>query len=156
MNGSTRLWVPRLYHVVTPAFIALDCFAGVNVRVAVLDGMPLYKGLYYGLCVVCGAAVCLLPQSTIVVALFESTVNILITVLGIFRPYMEAIGQFDNILEVDLQGLSLFDTRQAVNLLMAAGIAAFTFIHAGRALSDRFEQVVRGQPPERPPRLGER
>jgi hypothetical protein len=149
MSELGRYSIPRLYYLATPAFILLDYFAGFNVRVAVLDDMPAYKGLYYGFCVACGAAVFLLPQSSIVVALFESTANIFITVLAIFRPYLETIRQFDNILEVDLQGLSMFDTPQAVNLLMAGAVAAFAFMQANNALAQRFERATRGQPPER-------
>ncbi len=151
MNAAGRYSIPRLYYLATPAFILLDYFAGVNVRVAVLDNMPAYKGLYYGFCVACGAAVFLLPQSSVVVALFESAVNICITVLAIFRPYLETIRQFDNILEVDLQGLSMFDAPQAVNLLMAGVIAAIAFLQANKTLAERFRQATRGQSPERVP-----
>jgi hypothetical protein len=36
MEPSGRYSIPRLYYLVTPAFIARDYWMGVNVRVAVL------------------------------------------------------------------------------------------------------------------------
>ena len=74
MGESMRYSVPRLYYRVTPGFILLDYFAGLNVRVAVLDDLP-----------------------------------------------------------------------HIVNLLLAAGIAAFAFLQRNKALSDRFEAATRGR-----------
>ena len=138
MSGFVRYSIPRWYYLVTPAFILLDYFGGINVRVAVLDSMPVYKSLYYGFCVLCGVAVYFLPEYAAVVALFESPVNLLITILGIFLPYFERLKQFDDILNTNWSPGPDLSTQYVTNLLLAAGISAFAFLHANKALSDRF------------------
>ena len=70
MGLRGRISIASLYYYATPVFILLDYFGGVNVRVAVLDAMPLYKNLYYGFCILCGVGVYALPRLTPVVALF--------------------------------------------------------------------------------------
>ena len=72
MSGLVRYSIPRLYYLVTPAFILLDYFGGINVRVAVLDDMPVYKNLYYGFCVLCGVAVYFRARSRILVSVVET------------------------------------------------------------------------------------
>jgi len=89
MNDSTRYSIPRLYYFVTPAFILLDYVWGINVRVAVLDEMPLYKNLYYGLCILCGVIVFVRPRLSALVALAESSVILLLTLVGVFWPYVQ-------------------------------------------------------------------
>jgi hypothetical protein len=145
VGGLVRYSIPRLYYLVTPAFILLDYLGGVNVRVAVLDGMPVYKNLYYGFCVLCGVAVYFLPEYAAAVALFESPVNLLISILGLVLPYFERIKQFDAILNTDWSPMPDFGTRYVTNLLLAAGVSTFAFLQANKALSDRFEAATRPQ-----------
>jgi hypothetical protein len=145
MSGLVRYSIPRLYYLVTPAFILLDYFGGISVRVAVLDGMPVYKNLYYGFCVLCGVAVYFLPEYAAIVALFESPVNLLVTILGIVVPYFERLKQFDDILSTNWTPVPDFSTEYITNLLLAAGISSFAFLHANEALSDRFEAAGRSQ-----------
>jgi hypothetical protein len=148
MSGLVRYSIPRLYYLATPAFILLDYCGGLNVRVAVLEGMPLYKNLYYGFCILCGVAVYFLPEYSAVVALFESPVNFLITILGIVLPYFDRLKQFDDILNADWRPVPDFGTEYVTNLLLAAGISAFAFLQSTRVLSDRFE--VAAHPQETP------
>lgn len=145
MNRFVRYSIPRFYYLVTPAFILLDYFGGINVRVAALDGVPVYKSLYYGFCVLCGVAVYFLPEYAAIVALFESPVNLLITILGIFLPYFERLKQFDDILNTTWSPVPDFSSQYVTNLLLAAGISAFAFLHANKALCDRFEAAARPQ-----------
>ncbi len=137
-----RYSIPRLYYLVTPAFILLDYLGGINVRVAVLEGMPLYKNLYYGFCVLCGVAVYFLPEYAAVVALFESPVNLVITILGLVVPYVETIKQLDDVLNARVIAAPELTMPYVVNLLLAAGISTCAFLHANKALSDRFEAAT--------------
>jgi len=134
-----------LYYLITPVFILLDYCGGINVRVAVLDDMPVYKNLYYGFCVLCGVVVYLLPQWSAVVALFESPVNLVITILGVILPYVERIKQSDDILTTGWKPTLGLSTEYVTNLLLAAGIATFAFLQANKTLSDRFEAATRPQ-----------
>ena len=78
--------ITSLYYYITPLFVVFDYLGGINIRVAVLDSMPFYKNLYYGFCILCGIGMFALPRYTPLVALFESTINILLIVLAVFIP----------------------------------------------------------------------
>ncbi len=146
MNESMRYSIPRLYYLVTPAFIALDYAVGVNVRVAVLDDLPQYKNLYYGFCILCGLAVWFLPQYSVVVALLESPVNLLITVLGMFLPYIENLQRVAT-LDGDWKAAETFSVEGYTNLMIAGIIAVIAFHQSCEILSRRFQEAIRGQPP---------
>ncbi len=127
MVRLARHVVPRFYYYATPAFILLDYFGGINVRVAILDSSPVYKNLYYGFCIVCGVGVFALPRLTPVVTLFESSILFLMTVLSIYLPYIRFITQTDDILSADMSTVAGFDVPCIVNLVLAAGMAAIGF-----------------------------
>ncbi|MBN2130353.1 MAG: hypothetical protein JW741_12695 [Sedimentisphaerales bacterium] len=120
MNDSTRYSIPRLYYFVTPAFILLDYVWGINVRVAVLDEMPLYKSLYYGLCILCGVIVFFRPGFSAVVALAESSVILLLTLVGVFWPYVQIATLPEEEFDAALAG---FTIQRVVNLFLAGFIA---------------------------------
>jgi len=129
-----RYSIPSIYYFMTPVFIVLDYLFGINVRVTVLDAMPRYKYLYYGFCLFCGIGMYVLPRCTPVVALFESTLNILLVVLTVFLPYIKMVSQFDNILDADWQPASVFTLQHMFNLILAGTVAAFAFYGSLRAL----------------------
>lgn len=136
METRGRLSISSVYYFITPAFIVLDYVWGINVRVAVLDGMPLYKNLYYGFCILCGVVVYILPWLSAGVALFESIIMIIMTVLGFFLPYVRLLNSGGDILNTDLRVFGEFGVPNATNFVMALAIAAISF-HAGiRALED--------------------
>jgi len=89
--------------------------------------MPLYKNLYYGFCILCGVFVYALPRLTPVVALFESSINFLMTILAVFMPYIQFITKTDDFLTADLPTKAGFDTPHIVNILLAGGIAILGF-----------------------------
>jgi len=120
MDDSMRYLIPRLYYFWTPAFILLDYVWGINVRVAVLDEMPLYKNLYYGLCILCGVIVYFRPRSAALVALVESSVILLLTLIGVFWPYVQIAALPEEDLDVVLAG---FTIQRVVNLFLAGFIA---------------------------------
>jgi hypothetical protein len=127
MSLHTRSTIPKLYYYITPIFILLDYVWGISIRVAVLDSMPPYKNLYYGFCILCGIFVYALPRFTPVVALFESSINFLMTVLAVFMPYIHFITKTDDFLTADLPTAAGFDTPHIVNILLAGGIAILGF-----------------------------
>jgi hypothetical protein len=127
MGFRDRFSIPSLYYYVTPVFILLDYVGGVSVRVAVLDSMPLYKNLYYGFCILCGVGVYALPWLTPVVALFESSINFLMTVLAVFLPYIRFITETDDVLTAPLPTVAGFDAPHIANILLAGGIAVLGF-----------------------------
>jgi hypothetical protein len=127
MKIDSRHSMTNLYYYGTPLFILMDYFGGISVRVAVLDSMPLYKNLYYGFCVLCGVGMYALPRCTPIVALFESSINILLIVLAVFLPYVQTVLQSDNILDSNWEAASAFAIPRIVNLVLAGTVAIFAF-----------------------------
>jgi len=141
MNDSTRYSIPRLYYFVTPAFILLDYVWGINVRAAVLDEMPLYKNLYYGLCILCGVIVFVRPRLSALVALAESSVILLLTLVGVFWPYVQIAMLPEEEFDAALAG---FTVQRVVNLFLAGFIA---LVGIGKGYQ-AFRTLRRGVPPE--------
>jgi len=140
MGIRGRYSIASLYYYATPVFILLDYFGGVSVRVAALDSMPFYKNLYYGFCILCGVSAYALPWLTPVVALLESSINFLMTVLAVFMPYFRFITETEDVLTAPLPTVAGVDTPHIVNILLAGSIAVLGFHGSLRAMG------VGGQP----------
>jgi hypothetical protein len=120
-----------VYYWLTPAFWALDAFAGTNLRAAALEGHPGWKALYYLFCLGCGVALWLRPAWTRIVGLTESSVNILVLVLGMMVPYFQLIDRLAA--REAVIDLSPFGVEKAVSLVLSGAIWAIAFRkHAAR------------------------
>jgi hypothetical protein len=84
-----------VYYLATPAFALCDWIFDWNVRVAALDGHPALKNSYYAICTAAGVLTYWRPSLSRVVGLAESSVNILLLVLGVMLPYYSLIGSFN-------------------------------------------------------------
>ena len=128
-GNNYKNYLIRWYFYITPIFIVLDYCLGLNVRVAVLDSMPMYKNLYYGFCVLCGVSMFIIPRYSAVVALFESIVNLMMLVFGIFSQYIRTITTFiDNVLGADFKAIEdSLRTESMVNLAIVAFCLILTF-----------------------------
>jgi hypothetical protein len=126
MRRPTRYAIPKFYYLLTPAFMLLDYAGGVNVRAAVLDTWPVYKNLYYGFCILCGILVFVVPRASGVVAISESLIIIVVTMVGLFLPVLEAIEHVAT-LEGDWGAAESFGFEHATNLGMAFTIAIVAF-----------------------------
>jgi len=92
---SGRATLTSAYYLATPAFALCDWIFHWNVRVAALDGRPALKNAYYAVCTAAGALTYWKPSLSRVVGLVESSVNILLLVLGVMLPYYSLIGSFN-------------------------------------------------------------
>jgi len=119
--------IPRFYYYLTPVFILLDYLGVANIRVGVLDSMPLQKNLYYGFCVVCGIAVFVLPRCSSVVGLLESSINVLMTVLVLYMPYIRFISETEDILTREMPEVAGVQDPLIGNLIIAGSIAVISF-----------------------------
>ena len=149
MRTYKRHFIPRWYYYATPLFILLDYLAGINVRVAALDSMPLYKNAYYGFCILCGLCIYILPKYSPIVALFESGINFMMTILLLFLPYAILISNTEDVLSQDWSLPQMFTAQRIVNLTLAGFVAVFAF----RASIHRVEAdfAPTEQPPKPPP-----
>jgi hypothetical protein len=130
----------KWYFYITPLFILLDYIFGINVRVSALETMPLYKNLYYGFCILCGICMYIIPRYSAVVALFESTINIMMLVLGIYLPYIRTITTLmDDVLGVDFKALEeLLKVQPMVNLFIVAFCLLLTFRKSIETIAESF------------------
>jgi len=139
MSIGYRNSVARWYFYITPLFILLDHFGGVNVRVSALDSMPLHKNLYYGFCILCGICMYIIPRYLAVVALFESSINFLMIVLGIFLPYVQYILYVDDILNADFKAMEAsINAQSIVNLFIVGSCVILTFRKSIETIKEGF------------------
>jgi len=127
MERLARHVIPRFYYYITPLFILLDYFFGINVRAAILDTMPLYKNIYYGFCIMCGVGVFVFPRLTPVVTLFDSTASILGIVLTVYLPYIRFITQTDDVLNTDMPMAAGISIPCTINLILVGVMAIIGF-----------------------------
>ena len=130
----------RWYFYITPMFILLDYILGINIRVSALETMPLYKNLYYGFCILCGICIYIIPRYSAVVALFESSINIMMLVLGIFLPYIRTItALMDDVLGADFTALEeSLKVQPMVNLFIVASCLILTFRKSIETIAESF------------------
>jgi hypothetical protein len=75
------------YYLATPVFVLMDFVWGVNIRVSALDDTPALKYAYYALCLAFGGVTSMRPGLSSVVGVVESSLNVLLLVLGMMLPY---------------------------------------------------------------------
>jgi hypothetical protein len=120
----------------TPAFIVLDYVGGINVRIAALDTMPSHKNFYYGFCIVCGLLAFFQPRVSMIVAIFESSIIILITLRSLLMPVLAVIGGASDI-SGDWSLIEAFDLELAINLVIAGTIGVVALRTNVKALTGR-------------------
>ncbi len=64
------------YYAATLLFLAVDFLVGFNIRLSFLDGLPVWRGLYYVVCFICFILIWKRPTWAALVAVCESTLNI--------------------------------------------------------------------------------
>lgn len=94
VNPPDRYRLLQLYYLSgTPLFVLLDLMFGANIRVAALEPYPVLKYGYYLVCLGCGVLTRAVPHLSAAVALIESSLNVLLLILGAFVPYFRLIEQ---------------------------------------------------------------
>ncbi len=140
MNFDFRNSFSRWYFYITPLFILLDYILGINIRVSALETMPLYKNLYYGFCILCGICMYIIPRYSAVVALFESIINFMMLVLGIFLPYIRTItALMDDVLGADFTAMEeSLKVQPMVNLFIVGSCLILTFRKSIETIAESF------------------
>ena len=142
MSIGYRNSIARWYFYITPLFILLDYFGGVNVRVSALEAVPLYKNLYYGFCILCGICMYIVPRYSAVVTLFESIINFGMIVFSIFMPYIQNIQNMiyaEDILNADFKAMEAsLNAQPIVNLLIVGSCVILTFRKSVETIAEGF------------------
>ena len=139
MSIGYRNSIARWYFYITPLFILLDYFGGVNIRVSALESWPLYKNLYYGFCILCGVCMYFIPRYSAVVTLFESIINFGIIVFSIFMPYIRNMIYAEDILNADFKAMEAsINAQSIVNLLIVGSFVILTFRKSIETIAEGF------------------
>ncbi len=139
MSIGYRNSIARWYFYITPLFILLDYFGGVNVRVSALEAVPLYKNLYYGFCILCGICMYIVPRYSAVVTLFESIINFGMIIFSIFMPYIQNMIYAEDILNADFKAMEAsLNAQPIVNLLIVGSCVILTFRKSVETIAEGF------------------
>jgi hypothetical protein len=131
MTAALR-WV-AIYYWLTPAFWLIDHWFGANLRTAAFDGHPGWKTLYYLFCMSCGILLWVKPSWTRAVGVTESSLNLLVLLLGFVLPYLRLLDRLAG--GADAVDASAFTVERAMSFLLSGLICAFSFYsHAGARL----------------------
>jgi hypothetical protein len=114
----------RRYYLLTPLFIVLDALFGLNIRVPGLAS-PELRYLYYGLCLLCALACYWRNRYSALIAMAESSVNLLILLAVVMFPIVR-LGDLAGDTAVDA-GISGYTV---VNFLLTGGILLSVFYSA--------------------------
>jgi len=124
----------RLYYLATPAFAVAD-WLGANVRAVGLAGHPEWRAVYYAVCTLAGALLYLRPRWSDAVGLGEASVNVLLLVLAVFVPYLDAVS---TVAAGGLPPSSLpFTAGFILNFLLSGTVWTVVFQQRVTALSGR-------------------
>jgi len=116
-------WIRR-YYLLTPLFIVLDALFGLNVRVSGLAS-PELRYLYYGLCLLCALACYWQSRYSVLIAIAESSVNLLILLAGVMIPIVH-LGD----LAGDAAANAGISGYNVINFLLSGGILLSVFYSA--------------------------
>jgi hypothetical protein len=81
----SRLHLLQIYYLGTPVFFLLDVLWQARIRVSFVKDTSL-RYAYYLFCLLCGLVSYLCPHLAALVGLFESSLNIVLLVLGALLP----------------------------------------------------------------------
>jgi hypothetical protein len=122
-----RNWI-SFYYLGTPLFVLLDLFFGLSFRISGL-GDPADRFAYYGLCIACALGVIFRPQYSSLIALGESSVNLLILLLSVMLPII----YLGNLESGGTNPVGL-DNNRLLNFLLSGSILLTAFYSAQHKL----------------------
>ncbi|HYT31421.1 MAG TPA: hypothetical protein VEO37_02405 [Thermoanaerobaculia bacterium] len=125
------------YYLATPLFALLDWIFGWNVRAAGLSGQPGLRSAYYAVCTGAGVITALRPSLSRFVGLVESSVNILLLILGVLLPYWAIVNQAG-------EGVSAAALPFTFNRLVNFLISGFMWVHVFHQSVDSLAGESRG------------
>ena len=119
------------YYAATLIFLLLDYFAGINVRVAFLEGLPSGRIAYYAICFVCFALIIWRPAWATLIGTFESLVTLIALIFGMAVRVMIPNA---SIIE---ENVAIVTAEQIINFLIAGSIAYYSWVRGMKRLTGR-------------------
>ena len=141
-NNNYKNSLIRWYFYITPLFILLDYFWGFNIRISALDSEPTYKYLYYGLCILCGVLMYILPNYSAITALFECSINVMLLILILILPYARIITTVtEDAMGADFKALQeSFSVDSIINIFILVLFIQISFNQIKYRMSGSFVQ----------------
>ena len=119
------------YYAATLAFLLLDYFGGVNVRVAFLETLPTARMAYYGICFVCFGLMIWRPAWTTLIGTVESLITMIALIFGMAVRVMVPNDAIFS------ENVAIVTTEQLLNFLIAGSMAYFSWVRGLKELTGR-------------------
>ena len=106
----------RYLYFLTPAFMFLDYFCGLNIRISFLTYFPGYRFIYYIICGFIAFLIYRYPARDCYFALFENIINLTLNIIGFLYPYLDYTGI------ITLQSednLKIYDIQSVINFIIS-------------------------------------
>lgn len=123
-------WIRR-YYLLTPLFVIADLWFDWTFRVSGLM-QPNHRLAYYGFCLLCGLASYFAKRYTPLIAIAESSVNLLILLLGVMLPIIQ-LGD----LPESTTAAGFLNSDNILNFILSSGILLAVFYSAQNELVHR-------------------
>ena len=124
---DTGAWI-RNYYLLTPLFVAVDYLFGASFRVSGLAD-PDYRLAWYGFCLLCAGACFFRIRYAPLIAIAESSVNLLILLLGVMLPIVQ-LGNLDG---DPAAGVGI-NANNILNFMLSGGVLLAVFHSAQHEL----------------------
>jgi len=127
------------YYIATPVFIIIELLWGAGFRVPFILANPFIRYSYYAVCLGCGAGCYLRPRAVPFIALFESTINVILVFVGYgiavttARLLVVETGEIPEILTVNA----------ALGFFVSGSIAVFSFHHCENIVGKILKEKMR-------------
>ena len=79
------------YYIATPVFFVIELLWGISFRVPFFLTEPIVRYGYYAICLICGIVCYFRPKTTPVIALVESTINVILLFVGYWKAVVGSI-----------------------------------------------------------------
>lgn len=109
------------YYAATAGFVLLDVAAGINIRLAFLDGAPGWRAAYYVFCFACFAAMIRWPSAQALIGALESAVTLTALIISMMLRSMF-------IADLPLDGsYNAVTIEEVLNFLISGGFAYYAY-----------------------------
>lgn len=112
------------FYFLTPLFVILDYFFGLNIRIAGLEHFGFYKYFYYLFCIICAVIIHKFKGYSLIVGFIESSINLLILFIGFLLPYYSYASLIE---EGNVDEISFYNSSMIINFMVSGFILIITF-----------------------------
>lgn len=120
MNSAALI---KLYYWLSPVFLALYSFGGLDIRVSIPGASPSWHYLYLGACFVLPTLLIKQPTTRSLFALGECSLNIFLLLYGLLNRYFAELEALSN----GLEGAGIVHRTDILHFFLAAAVLAMGF-----------------------------